>query len=230
MLTELEQRHIETHFPDINPVSVQGRLGMGIEKVAYALHGMREGFKQSVLKLLRKDTQSDPISYFVSPMFTTPVDEVQRDTDMCVEYFGNSVVVPHIVKSHRDDTYCLLQERLEMQMLTPDLCVRHPQLLDQLKELLEQNKKLQTDEHLFFDFQGWDLWRVLMDQIAMANVAVVWEADSEHTQKPRLKIFDLTLMHMPKFSVRGIVHAPAYLSNERNNHRMVQVAEQGMGA
>ncbi len=226
MLTALEKRHLDFHFPDIDPGEVQSRLGMGIEKVAFGLRTMAAGVRERVLKLLRKDTQEDPISYFVSPLFTTPVDETRRDIDMCVDYFEGAVVVPDIVMSTKDQTYCLLQDKLDMQMLTPDLCFseefskHRSSLLAQLQDLLERDKKLQMDQGRFFDFQGWGLWRVLLDQIAMANVAVVWE-----DQKPKLKIFDLTLMHTPRFSSRGVLHMPGYFSNQRNNRRMLQAID-----
>ncbi len=216
MLTTLERQHIERHFPDIDPNSVRGRLGMGIEKVALVLSSAADGVRGKVLKLLRKDTQRDPLSSFVSPAFTSTADESQRDADMCERYFGNAVVVPTIIRSTVGDAYCILQDKLDMEMLTPAILMKHPTLLDQLRQLLDQDVKLQKDQSLFFDFQGWDLWRVLLDQIAMANVAVIWEGE-----RPVLKIFDLTLMRTPALSPRAIPHIPAYVSNQRNNARML---------
>ncbi|HRH93935.1 MAG TPA: hypothetical protein PKV72_05395 [Candidatus Peribacteria bacterium] len=222
MLTTLERNHLTTQFPELEPESVTKRLGMGIEKVTFA-------FRAGVMKLLRKDTQSDVMSRFVSPLFTTPVDDMKRDTDMSVEYFGEeTVLVPQIIRASQSDAYALLQDKLsEIQILTPDLCIAHPELLEQLKDLLERNQKLKTDRNRFFDFQGWDLWRIITNQIAMGNLAVVWDAERKN---PKLKMFDLTLMHTPGFSANGIIHAPGYLSNERNNHRMVTTAEHALTA
>lgn len=217
MLTVLERQHLERHFPDIDPNSVRGRLGMGIEKVALVLSSAADGVREKVLKLLRKDTQSDPLSSFVSPAFTSTADESQRDADMCEQYFGNAVVVPTIIRSTVSDAYCILQDKLDMEMLTPAILSKHPSLLDQLRHLLDQDAKLQQDQSRFFDFQGWDLWRVLLDQIAMANVAVIWDQ-----QRPVLKIFDLTLMRTPALSLRATPHIPAYFSNQRNSARMLR--------
>lgn len=224
MLTELELKHIETHFPDINPDEVQSRLGMGIEKVAFAMQNVASGVRQRVLKLLRKDTQEDAISQWVSPRFTATADQVKRDNETCVKYFGEAVVVPDIVRSKRGETYCLLQDKLEMEMLTPALLLQHPHLVDELKHMIEQDRKLQSEKSRFFDFQGWDIWRLIYNQIAMGNVAVVYEQKGDEV-KARLKIFDLTLMHTPGFSVAGIAHAGGYLSNWRNNVRMVDAAD-----
>ncbi len=233
MLTQHEHRHITQHYPAIDPHKVGKHLGTGIEKVAYvtdqviayAANAM-EGTRRGVLKLLRKDARRDPMSMFVSPLFTATYDQAREDADTCLEYFGDAVVVPKIIRSTRDKaSYCMLQQKLEMEMLTPELCVRFPHLLQELKHMIEQDKKLQMDKRRFFDFQGWDIWRVLCDQVAMGNVAVVWEQSETGVSLPGLKIFDLTLMHTPEFSLSGIAHAGGYYSNQRNNHRMVQRAE-----
>lgn len=216
MLSSFERQHIEVNFPQIDPNQVVSRLGMGIEKVAFALRAMRDGVKGQVLKLLRHRTQIDPISLVVSPIFTSSADAAERDADTCQEYFGNAVVVPQIIRATKGDAYCVLQDMLDMEMLTPQLLQKHPSLLQQLHELLQQDAQLQSDQRKFFDFQGWDLWRVIFDQIAMANVAVIWEE-----QKPKLKIFDLTLMRTPA-SISSVAHMPAFFSNQRNNRRMIE--------
>lgn len=213
-LTFGERQYFLRDFPEVRLSSVGGLVGMGAQNVvrAYEMHGAPGPM---VIKYPRSRTRSDVFSMAISPIFTQSPKEMSEHVALCLKYFGNRIVSTELVADLKNKRYYMIQERLSMKVLTLDLYRKHPELEPQLQEVLRDNRRLMNDAGLWFDFMGWDSWRIMRDEAYMANLGVV----STPHDGMRLKMFDLSLYVLPRWSPATWLHGILYAVQSRNLRR-----------
>ena len=214
-LTFSERQYFQKYFPEVHLSSIGGLVGMGAQSVVRA-YEMQGGVSPMVIKYPRARTRSDFFSMGVSPIFTQPARQISEQVGLCQQYFKDRVIFTELVADlKRGKNFYMIQERLSMKVLTLDLYRKHPELEPQLHEVLRENRKLMNDTGLWFDFMGWDSKRVLRDEAYIANLGVV---GTPHDGM-RLKMFDLSLYVLPRYSPNTWLHGILYAVQSRNLRR-----------
>lgn len=206
-LTRSERTYLE-RLPGIDASNIGEPVGAG------AQHVVRRYGHDAVVKYPRAKTWRDVFSVLVSPAITPTVNQLQRDIELCSQAFGNTVVEPRIETNDAKDTYALVQPYSAIADLEPHHLAEQP-LREEIERLIDGNRRLILDHHLWFDFMGWNAGKIMQFRPHLDNVCRRLDREPDD---PHLAILDCSLFPTPHLSLRGI-HAWVIQNVQRLNLR-----------
>lgn len=196
-LSALERR-VLTCLPGINPNRVGPVLGVGAQSVVRAYDG--DGGAQ-VIKLPLYQVRRGLYAQTVGRVLGQHYDRVQLEVDACAAYFGPYVVPTRIVRDPHTGFFAVLQARVTLAVVTPQVLARAPHLDAQLARIMEANRQMIADRGWWLDAMGWRPARfarfLTYGMPYLENVGLDAAAQ-------KLRLFDFGLFPMPDRSPRPL--------------------------
>lgn len=185
-----EAQHLEA--VGIDPAHVKEHVGTGAQSLVRRL--VQQG-RDKVVKSPLWQICMDPYSQTVGRFIGQSYESAQRELETCQKYFPDFVIDTKIYTDGKKARFSIVQDKLDMQPLTPEIVQENTWALDQLWELTEANAKMMREEHVWFDAMGWDTRKFMQfmrtGKPYLQNVA----ADMKDE---RLKLFDYGLFPLPQ--------------------------------
>jgi hypothetical protein len=192
-LSPLEQRVI-AGIPDIDPGRVGDVLGSGAQSVVRAYDA---GGKRQVIKLPLFQVRRGAYAQTVGRVLGQRYDGARAELDTCAAYFEPYMVPTRIVGDARRRLFCILQDRIPLDEVTPDVLAHAPHLDAQLGGIMEANRRMIAERGQWLDAMGWKLPKFIRfltrGMPYLENVAL--DAPSG-----ALRLFDFGLFPMPQRS------------------------------
>ena len=194
-LTAVERSHLEG--VGIDPDRVGERLGTGAQNVVHR-YGVASGQEDRVVKMPLVQIRNGIYSLTVGSIIAQGYDAVRRDLDTCAEYF-EPFMVPTEVRRGEGGRYCIVQDMVPMQELTPERNRAEPAVHAQLAQIMEANRRMMREKFVWLDAMGWNarkFWRFVTESRPyLENVAVASAVPHD-----TIKLFDYGLFPMPQQS------------------------------
>jgi hypothetical protein len=116
---------------------------------------------------------------------------MERDIALCREYFGEHTVPTDIQRNRHNACYCLLQPKLDLINLTPEIVRSTPELREELETMVCANRRLLARQGVWLDMRGWNAKKAWGLAPYISNIAPT-KNDGEAR---RLRLVDLGLVH-----------------------------------
>jgi hypothetical protein len=189
-LSTLERRAL-AGLPDVDPDRVGEVLGVGAQSLVRAYD---PGGRAQVIKLPLYHVRRGPYAQTVGRVLGQRYDQAQAELDTCAAYFGPYMVPTRILNDARTGFFCVLQDRIPLDEVTPEVLAGEPGLDAQLGEIMAANRRMIAERGQWLDAMGWKpgkFVRFLMRGTPyLENVALDARARA-------LRLFDFGLFPMP---------------------------------
>jgi hypothetical protein len=196
-LSALERRVLDC-LPGIDPDRVGEVLGTGAQSVVRAYDA---GGRPQVIKLPLYHVRRGVFAQTMGRVLGQRHEAAKIELDTCAAYFGPYMVPTCLVSCARTRFFCVLQDRISLGEVTPDVLAREPGLHSQLGEIMEANRRLVADRGQWLDAMGWQPAKfarfLARGTPYLANVALDAGARA-------LRLFDFGLFPMPHRSPRPL--------------------------
>jgi hypothetical protein len=150
-LSALERRAI-AGLPDIDPDRVGEVLGTGAQSVVRAYDA---GGRAQVIKLPLCHVRRGVYAQTAGRVLGQTYDRAMAELDACATYFGPYLVPTRILSDPRTGFFCVLQDRIPLDEVTPAVLARSPHLDAQLGEIMAANRRLIVERGQWLDAMGW---------------------------------------------------------------------------
>jgi len=189
-LSALERRVIAC-LPDIDPDSVGDILGVGAQSL---VRSYDVGAQPQVIKLPLFHVRRGVYAQTMGRLLGQRLETARAELDICTAYFEQYMVPTRIVSDTRTGYFCVLQDRIPLDEVTPQVLASAPGLNAQLGEIMEANRRMIAERGKWLDAMGWRLPKfirfVTRGTPYLENVAFDARAQV-------LRLFDFGLFPMP---------------------------------
>lgn len=189
-LSALERRVI-SGLPDIDPDRVGEVLGTGAQSVVRAYDA---GGKRQVIKLPLFRVRRGLYAQTVGRVLGQTCDAARAELDTCAAYFGPHMVPTRLISDSRSRVFCVVQDRLPLDEVTPEVLAHTPGLDGQLAAIMEANRRMIVERGQWLDAMGWRPGKftrfLTRGPPYLENVAL-------DARVPALRLFDFGLFPMP---------------------------------
>jgi hypothetical protein len=196
-LSALERRVI-AGLPNIDPERVGEVLGVGAQNIVRSYDG---GERAQVIKLPLFHVRRSLYAQTVGRVLSQRHDRAQAELDTCAAYFGAYMVPTRIVRDVRTPYFCILQDRIPLDEVNPELLAREPGLNAQLGAIMAANRQMIADRGQWLDIMGWKRSKFIRFLTRgtpyLENVAL-------DVGQRALRLFDFGLFPMPHRSPRPL--------------------------
>jgi hypothetical protein len=196
-LSALERRVIAC-LPDIDPDKVGDVLGVGAQSLVRSYDA---GGRPQVIKLPVFHVRRGVYAQTMGRVLGQQLDGAKAELDTCAAYFGPYMVPTRIVSDPRTGFFCVLQDRIPLDEVTPKVLAGAPGLDDQLGGIMEANRRMIVERGQWLDAMGWRLPKFIRfltwGTPYLENVALDARAQA-------LRLFDFGLFPMPHRSPRPL--------------------------
>jgi hypothetical protein len=196
-LSALERRVIAS-LPGIDPDRVGEVLGVGAQSIVRSYDA---GGRPQVIKLPLSHVRRGVYAQTMGRILGQRHDGAKAELDTCAAYFGPYMVPTRLVSDARTGYFCILQDCIPLDEVTPEVLVRAPCLDAQLSGIMEANRRMIMEQGQWLDAMGWK-WPKFIRFLTrgtpyLENVAVDVRAQA-------LRLFDFGLFPMPHRSPRPL--------------------------
>jgi hypothetical protein len=150
-LSPLERRVLAC-LPDIDPDRVGEVLGTGAQSVVRAYDA---GGRAEVIKLPLFHVRRGVYAQTVGRILGQRHDRAKAELDACAAYFGPYMVQARIVRDPRTGFFGVLQDRIPLAEVTPEVLAGASHLDGQLGAIMEANRRMIADRGQWLDAMGW---------------------------------------------------------------------------
>ena len=212
-LSSVERRHLES--VQIDPAYVTGYAGAGAQSVVRWYQEGAEGARR-VVKMPLYQVWRDMYSQTMGRLLGQSYDSASYELDLCQRHFEPYTVPTEIRHDGDKNKFCIVQDAVEMQRLTPEICSAQPKYGDQLADIVQRNSRLMSKEGVWFDAQGWHAGRyaefLLRGKPYLDNIVIDTKTDD-------LKLYDYGLFPLPQNARYFRWYYGMLLSSQQKNMR-----------
>jgi|GEM_PF-5325334 len=180
----------------IDPNAVGAEVAVGAQSLVRT-YG-KTAKPDQVIKVPLYQVRSSLYSLTLGRMLGQSYDTARRELDVCSEYFEPYMVPTEIRGDRKRGKFCIIQDRVKMNEITPENIKEHPGRGEQLGDIMERNRKMIAERKAWLDAMGWNLKKFLAFRFQkkpyLDNVAVAQETE-------KLTLFDFGLFPMPEQTV-----------------------------
>ena len=196
-LSALERRVLASLL-GVDPDRVGEVLGVGAQSVVRAYDS---GGPAQVIKLPLFHVRRGVYAQTVGRVLGQTYDGAKAELDTCAAYFGPHMVPTRVVSGARTRCFCVLQDRIPLDEVTPEVLARSTHLDAQLGEIMEANRRMIAERGQWLDAMGWK-WPKFIRFLTrgtpyLENVALDAGAGA-------LRLFDFGLFPTPHRSPRPL--------------------------
>jgi hypothetical protein len=166
---------------DVSEFGTDGVIKMPLDPVTPWKHIRKKTFAKITATLLGVETY----------------DNAQRNLEICRKYFGEYVLPMEIIPGKNGKYFCILQDRIQPQELTPNACPPRSRVHDQLAEIVAMNRCFMKDTGVTLDGMGFDAWKLATSQPYLKNIVMCDPVDGPGKNSD-MRIIDTGTIPLPE--------------------------------
>ena len=188
------ERRVLACLPGIDPDRVGEVLGTGAQSVVRAYEA---GGRRQVIKLPLVHVRRGPYARTLGRVLCQRYAGAVAELETCAAYFGRYMVPTRVVGDPRGRYFCVVQDRIPLDEVTPAALARAPHLDAQLGEIMAANRRLMSERGLWLDAMGWKPARFAR---FLARGTPYLENVALDVRTQELRLFDFGLFPTPERS------------------------------
>lgn len=205
---------VQAHFADIPAVDatqVGEHVGTGAQSMVWA-YGAAPGNRR-VIKAPLYQVSNGLFSQTVGRLIGQTLDTARRELEMCHAYFEPYMVPTEVHANAQGTKFCILQDMVQMDDLTPEICASRQRVREQLEDVMERNRKMIIERRTWFDAMGFHIPKLVQFVIAgrpyLQNIAL-------DTPQDAIRLFDYGLFPMPEQTTFRLYYRALLAIQQRN--------------